>query len=123
MNNDGAIDYQGGEVDIIVNFRTPVDINERAGMYNFADSKLLLNFSGLYKVNTCSSNFAGGKFTQTLHLLRRGLQEAAAQNAELAAASRNKMPSTETIEVQGEDGAPTDEEAAANRAALGDFNG
>lgn len=118
MNNDGAIDYQGGEVDIIVNFRTPIDINERAGMYNFADNKLLLNFSGLYKVNTCSTNFQGGKFTQTLHLLRRGLQEAAAQNAELAAIARNVMPSTETIEVQGEDGAPTDEEAAANRAAL-----
>lgn len=99
INNDGAIDYQGGEVDIIVNFRTPVDINQSAGMYDFATDKLLLSFSGLYKVNTCTSNFSNGKFTQTLHLLRRGLQEAAAQNAELAAKARLKFPGSEVIEI------------------------
>jgi hypothetical protein len=97
INNDGAIDYQSSEVDIIVNFKTPVDINQSAGMYDFASDKLLLNFSGLYKVQTCSTNFSSGKFTQTLHLLRRGLQEAAELNKELAAKARTKFPGTETV--------------------------
>jgi hypothetical protein len=99
INNDGAMDAQSSEVDIIVNFRTPVDINQGAGMYDFADDKALLNFSGLYKVQTCTSTFQTGRFTQTLHLLRRGLQEAAAQNAELAAKARSLFPGTEVIDI------------------------
>jgi hypothetical protein len=99
INNDGGMDYQSSEVDIIVNFRTPVDINQGAGMYDFADSNLSLSFSGLYKVQTCSTVLQGGKFQQTLHLLRRGLQEAAAKNAELAAAARTKFPGTEVIDI------------------------
>jgi hypothetical protein len=80
MNDNGSVNYQTSEVDIVVNFRTPIDINERTGMYDFADSKVLLNYSGLFKINTISHSFSGGKFIQTLHLNRRGMQEAAEKN-------------------------------------------
>jgi len=81
MNDNGSVDYQTGEVDIVVNFRTPIDINQSTGMYDFADSKILLNYSGLFKVNTVTNTFSRGQFTQVLHLNRRGMQEAAKQNA------------------------------------------
>jgi hypothetical protein len=81
MTDDGSVSYQTSEVDIVVNFRTPVDINQSTGMYDFADSKILLNYSGLFKINTVTHNFSHGQFTQVLHLNRRGMQEAAVQNA------------------------------------------
>jgi len=80
LNDTGSIDYQTSEVDIVVNFRTPIDINQSTGMYDFADSKTLINYSGLFKINTISHSFSKGQFIQTLHLNRRGMQEAYEKN-------------------------------------------
>ena len=66
----GAMDYQSSEVDIIVNFRTPIDIGED-GIMEFAKSNLEVPFSGLYQVINVKSTFNRGQFTQTLALLRR----------------------------------------------------
>ena len=78
LNKDGSVNWQSGEVDIIVNFRTPIDINQSTGLYNFggqSKSAPVIGFSGLYYVNTIVSNFRGGKFTQTLNGARRPQQE------------------------------------------------
>ena len=78
LNEDGSVNYQTGEVDILVNFRTPVDLNQATGLYNFggaSKSAPVLQFSGLYYVNTIVSNFKQGKFTQTLSGARRVQQE------------------------------------------------
>ena len=80
MTDTGAIDYQTSECHIIVNFRTPIDINQSTGMYDFGDSKILMNYSGLFKVREINTTFAGGKFLQSLHLIRIGMQEAAEKN-------------------------------------------
>jgi hypothetical protein len=66
----GAMDYQSSEVDIVVNFRTPIDIGTD-GIMEFAKSNLEVPFSGLYKVINVKSTFNKGQFTQTLALLRR----------------------------------------------------
>ena len=82
LNTDGTCNYQTGEVDIIVNFRTPIDINQTTGLYNFGgQSKTapVMQFSGFYNVTSLSSTFAGGVFKQTLEGFRRpgqGLSEA-----------------------------------------------
>jgi hypothetical protein len=72
----GAMDYQSSEVDILINFRTPVDLNSR-GSLTFPDeikTQLEIPFSGLYKVITVKSSFVKGKFTQVLNLARRSNQ-------------------------------------------------
>ena len=76
MNADHSIDYQSGEVDVILNFRTPLDIDMASGTYNFGPTKLMSQFSGLYKLLMCDSNFSHGKFTQSLTLARRTGQNA-----------------------------------------------
>ena len=77
LNDDGSINYQNGEVDIIVNFRTPVDINQTSGLYNFGSSASapLAQWSGLYAVTDVTSTFRDGQFKQTLNGMRRPLQE------------------------------------------------
>ena len=39
-----------------------------------------MNYSGLFKVREINTTFAGGKFLQSLHLIRIGMQEAAEKN-------------------------------------------
>ena len=70
LSPTGAMDYQSSEVDIVVNFRTPVDIGEN-GIMEFSKSNLEVPFSGLYQVISVKSTFNRGKFTQTLELIRR----------------------------------------------------
>jgi hypothetical protein len=75
MNADGAVDWQSGEVHILVNFRTPTDINQSTGLYDFTNTAYVPQFSGLYKVLTIQSNFSRGKFTQTLSMIRLPKQD------------------------------------------------
>ncbi len=77
LNADGSVNYQNGEVDILVNFRTPIDINQSTGLYKFAGGKSapIIQYSGLYCVTEVKSKFADGQFTQVLTGFRRPAQE------------------------------------------------
>ena len=78
LNADGSMNYQNGEVDIIINFRTPIDINDNTGLYNFTGmdpTAPVMQFSGLYKVTEVTSRFENGEFKQTLSCYRRSGQE------------------------------------------------
>lgn len=77
INKDGTVNWQSSQVDIIVNFRTPIDIDGNTGLYKFAGNKSapVVKFSGLYQVTELQNKFRGGQFTQTLVGLRRPLQE------------------------------------------------
>jgi len=72
----GAMDYQSSEVDILINFLTPVDLNVDGSLTFPKDIKteLEIPFSGLYKVISVKSKFEKGKFTQVLNLARRANQ-------------------------------------------------
>lgn len=74
INSDGAIDYQSGEVHVNLNFRTPIDINQATGLYDFTSTSIS-QFSGLYKVLLVESTFQRGKFTQLLKMVRLKGQE------------------------------------------------
>lgn len=74
LTSDTTMDYQSGQVDIRLNFRTPIDIKSN-GMYDFGDSVGVDAFSGLYMVNTLTSSFSGGQFTQELAMIRRKNQQ------------------------------------------------
>jgi hypothetical protein len=80
LNTDGSVSYQASEVDIKVNFRTPVDLNQSTGLYDFGKSTKsapVLTWSGLYRVTHATSYFDNGQFTQTLKGVRRNGQELA----------------------------------------------
>lgn len=74
---NGSMNYQSGEVDVIVNFRTPVDYNGVTGQMDFMAGTENAGFSGLYNVQEVTNLFKGGKFTQTLKAIRRPVQEPA----------------------------------------------
>lgn len=70
INADSSMDWQRGIILILINFRTPIDINHETGLYDFYNTVSVPQFSGLYQVLRVTSNFARGKFTQTLELAR-----------------------------------------------------
>lgn len=79
ITSTGSMDYQSGEVDILVNFFTPVDISKAGNMIFAKDLKngnqLNVPFSGLYQVWSVKHSFSQGKFIQELGLLRRPNQQ------------------------------------------------
>lgn len=95
INADNSIDYERTEVDILINFRTPIDYNSKTGLMEFPEDTLsdLQEFTGLYQITTVTSNFSKGQFTQDLTLMRRK-----SQDAETTAA-----PNPPLSEQQGED--------------------
>jgi hypothetical protein len=62
--SDGAMNYQNGEVEIIINFRTPIDLNPTTGLYKFEQGIDI--WSGLYQVTEVESRFNNNKFTQNV---------------------------------------------------------
>lgn len=71
-DENGAMEYQRSEVDVIIKFRTPIDYNEDTGGMFFPEDTVPVDaFSGLYRVVKCTNRFKDGKFTQRLELLRR----------------------------------------------------
>lgn len=71
ITKSGAMDYQSGEVDVLVNFRTPIDYNPATGYMDFGNTAKVDSFSGLYFITTVKSSFVKGKFTQILDMNRR----------------------------------------------------
>lgn len=72
---DGTMNHQSGEIDVVVNFRTPIDYREDGTMEFPGDSVPVQAFSGLYRVLVVKNSFSGGKFQQELELVRRPNQE------------------------------------------------
>jgi hypothetical protein len=74
MNSDGVLDFQRNEIDIVLNFRTPIDYTNEGNMQFPGDvlgTKAVKGFSGLYQVIRASSTISGNQFKQTLKLIRR----------------------------------------------------
>jgi hypothetical protein len=83
LNLDGTVNWQNGEVHIIVNFRTPIEINQYTGLYQFQgetqphakETTPVMQYSGLYRINRVTSTFKSGQFEQRLLGQRLRLQE------------------------------------------------
>jgi len=78
LNLDGSVNHQSGEVDIKVHFRSPLDLNQSTGLYNFATVSKdapVLQFNGFYQVIYATHRFRSGVFTQVLRLRRRKNQD------------------------------------------------
>lgn len=66
--DDGSMNYQEGEVHILIQFRTPIDLDPETGLYKF-DKEISL-FSGLYMILQVESKFIKNNFTQVLTLIK-----------------------------------------------------
>jgi hypothetical protein len=64
---DGEARPTAGPVIIKVNFRNPIDIDEKTGLVTFSD---LTPFSGIYQVLKCRNTFRDGTFKQSLNIMR-----------------------------------------------------
>ena len=95
MTETGSINYQNGEVDIYINFRTPLDINTDSGFYDFGETQDVPQFSGLYQVLTVTNTFEKGLFKQQLDLIRRRDQE------QTTSTGMNNTPTSDDYEDTG----------------------
>ncbi len=72
LTSDTTMDYQSGQVDIRLNFRTPIDYNpDTGGMIYPEDTVPVTQFNGLYRVTAIENKIQRNMFTQELTLLRR----------------------------------------------------
>jgi hypothetical protein len=69
INADGTMNHHNGDVDIIINFRTPIDIS--TGIPTAQGLSDVEEFSGLYQVITVTNSFRGNVYTNELSLVRR----------------------------------------------------
>lgn len=71
---DGTMNYEGSDVYIYVTFKTPKDVDENTGLYQFPNDGRESPFSGIYKVTMCENLFDDGVFKQRLKCIRMPLQ-------------------------------------------------
>ena len=70
ITNDGTMNYESGNVYIYLTFKTPADINETEGLYDFSKEGKESPFGGIYRVVACENTFADGQWKQKLKCLR-----------------------------------------------------
>jgi len=94
ITNDGTMNYESGNVYVYLTFKTPADINETTGLYDFSVAGKESPFGGIYRVNLCENTFVDGQFRQKLKLLRMpGPQGPEATNK---TAGNEKLPVSKT---------------------------
>jgi hypothetical protein len=71
-----SLSMDESEIYCYVTFKTPTDFNDDTGMYDLTNTNQfsVSEFSGFYRIYTVTSEFKGGKFTQTLELIRQPRQ-------------------------------------------------
>lgn len=74
VTEDGTVNYEGGDVYIYISLRTPTDVNEYTGLYDFPNGGKESPFSGIYKVTKCENTFSDGIFKQRINCFRMPYQ-------------------------------------------------
>ena len=96
LTEDGTMNYEGQDVYIYITFRTPADINERTGGFEFSEG--VSPFSGIYRVIKVHSKFSGGTFKQELECVRMQAQPTDFDGEKTTVDKQNNK----TVEVTGE---------------------
>lgn len=71
LTEDGTMNYEGGNVFVYLTFRTPSDIDETTGLYQWPTGGKESPFSGIYRVTKCDNSFTDGIFKQKLKCVRQ----------------------------------------------------
>lgn len=96
LTEDGTMNYEGQDVYIYITFRTPADINQRTGGFEFDDG--VSPFSGIYRVIKVISKFEGGTFKQELQCIRMQAQPTDFDGKKLQSSTQGNS----TVKVTGE---------------------
>ena len=80
VEGTGSLAMDNGEIYCFLTFNTPVDFDDTTGLMRREGRYAVSSFSGYYRVLTVDSEFRGGKFTQTLDLVRYPNQPAGLTN-------------------------------------------
>lgn len=67
---DGTMNYESGNIYIYITFKTPADINETTGLYDFSNAGKESPFGGIYRVTQCENIFNDGMWKQKLKCVR-----------------------------------------------------
>lgn len=70
ITNDGTMHYEAGNIYIYLTFKTPADINEKKGTYDFSVAGKESPFGGLYRITSVENFFNDGFWKQKLKCLR-----------------------------------------------------
>jgi hypothetical protein len=112
---NGSLRMDQGEIYVQITVKSPSDIDEATGLMKF-DSKYSTSlFSGMYRILTVESTFTGGKFEQTLDVVRLPRQTSLEPKYPSKTANKER-------EVEAVTPAPTDV-AAANVASTATTTG
>ena len=102
LNENGSINYQDREVDVVVNFRTPIDWRPD-GLMEFPEDTIPVKpFSGLYRVLKVQNIFESGRFEQELQLIRRPNQDESVDEATSAGILNRLQATPEQKKAQAE---------------------
>lgn len=103
VTQDGTIDYQYSQAQVLLRIRTPIDYDESTGLMIFQDDILedLANLGGLYQVLEIISKFKNGKFTQDLKMMRIRNQGTEGTANEPLVTNNNPNPNTATGRING----------------------
>ena len=70
VQGTGSLAMDNGEIYCYLTFNTPVDFDDSTGLIRKEGKYTVSSFSGYYKIVQVDNDFRGGKFTQTLELIR-----------------------------------------------------
>lgn len=96
ITNDGTMNYESGDVYVYLSFRTPADVDETTGLYNFNGTISESPFGGIYRVTQCENNFQDGVWKQKLTCLRMPGPQGPEEGAKTAATPTDKAGYTFT---------------------------
>lgn len=70
VTQDGTANFVGADTYIYISYRTPMDINTDAGVYDWPEVGRLGAFTGIYRVTEVENVFSEGVFKQKLKCVR-----------------------------------------------------
>jgi hypothetical protein len=70
MINPGSLNMDRGEIFCLINFKSPVDMDDKTGLLRNDPKFSSAGFSGYYRILTVESEFSRGQFVQTLDCIR-----------------------------------------------------
>ena len=109
INNDGTMNYESGDVYVYISFRTPADVDETTGLYDFNGKMKDSPFGGIYRVVLVENNFVDGVWRQKLECVRMPGPQGPEEGSKKAAQSTDKPgykfegPEPETAQVADND--------------------
>ena len=104
--DDGTMNYLQSEIFCVVNFNSPFDYQVNGATMEMPQR--VPQFSGLFSIWAVTNSFSGGKFTQTLKMIRRRGQD------DEATATTKSITATDSGIASGKDTAPGLPNAANN---------